>query len=122
MNDPKINIEGSTIGGFVIGEGGVVRDISIIQGAPIQHPKANEVKQKLIELRKSIEDSHLTKFQKNDALNSLKELTEQLETEETPERQEGILYYLKNLFKFGESVKSISDIAISLAQLLSLSI
>jgi hypothetical protein len=124
MNDPKktddlaINIQGSNVGGFGIGDNATIRDVSIIQGLPIHHPQANEVKQKLVELRQAIDTSEMPDFKKNDALSRLEQLAKQLEKADSPDRQSGAKYFLEQIVKIFENAKPIVDLAASLAKLL----
>lgn len=128
MTDPKktddraINIQGSTIGGIGIGDNATIRDVSIIQGLPIRHPQANEVKQKLVELRQAIDASEAPDFKKSDALSRLDQLAKQLEKADSPDRQSGAKYFLEQIVKIFENTKPFVDLAAALAKLLGFSL
>ena len=117
-DDPKINIQGSKVGGFGIGDNTTIRDVSIIQGLPICHPQANEVKQKLVELRQAIGVSEVPDFKKNDALSRLEQLAKQLEKADNSDRQSGAKYFLEQIVNIFENAKPIVDLSASLAKLL----
>ena len=83
MNDSKntndfggINISGSQVGGFAVGDNANIS--SIIQSLPIQHPQANQLKQKLVELQKTINASDIADFKKRNALSSVEQLVKEL--------------------------------------------
>lgn len=125
MKDENYEISNLTnVTGFAAGKNASadVKDVHITSGVPIQHPQANEVKAKLDELQEALEKSTLPEFKKRDALNSLTELTKELEKEVTPERQEGMRYYLTKFIDIAENVKPLVGIATSLAKLLGLPI
>ncbi|MEM8719939.1 MAG: hypothetical protein AAGE84_11605 [Cyanobacteria bacterium P01_G01_bin.39] len=121
-NQPNISIEGSTVGGFVVGNNGFVQDISIIQSLPISHPQADQIKQKLIELRKVIDGADIEDFKKNDALDRLQKLTQQLENQNNAESKAGSKYFLEQIVKIFDNAKPIVSLATSLAKLLGFSI
>jgi tetratricopeptide (TPR) repeat protein len=121
MNEQKksgqgIFVEGSTVGVMIQGDEAKVEHVSV--GVPLQHPKAEEVKEKIVALKQAIETSDIPSFKKRDALNSLSELRKELEKEDKPERQEGIRYYVGKILDITKNVEPLVNILSSLGRLL----
>lgn len=119
-NDPTFQITDSQFGGITLGNNSNIT--SYIGASPIQHPQANELKQKLLELQKTIDASNIDDYRKRDALSRLEQLAKELEKENTAERQKGIKYFLDQIVNIFDSTESIFNLANGIASLLGFSL
>lgn len=122
MNEDKnkrdINIDNSTLGGFTMGENSPIHDVTItINNSDVNHPKAKEIKDKLIDLSKAVENSDLSDFEKNDALDYVKKITKELEKKDETKQKEGVKYYLEKVSSIVQGVSPAIVIIQTIARL-----
>jgi hypothetical protein len=93
-------------------------DIATILDAKIILPRAEEIKEKLIQLRIFVEESNLSRFEKKDAANSIMEIVVEIENAKGLTIKEGVNYFLQKLTEIAKSSSSLIEYIQELSRLI----
>lgn len=85
------------------------KDIVTILDAEIIFPQAEEIKEKLIQLRILVEESNLSPFEKKDAANSIMEIAVEIENAESLTIRDGVDYFLQKLTEIAKISSSLIE-------------